>query len=231
MSGFVAGIYTVTPSRSGCTFSPASSSVTITSANVAANFTATCGCRTLAANQNVFLDYSGSSSGCHTGGTCNAGEPITFNVTFWLGYDKSCATHTYAWRVDGATVAGSEDTITQQLQGGPHSVAVTVSNGSQAVPIAQTVNVLGRLPTFAFDFSILSIPAPPHSYVFSISTAAAQAQWVWNFGDGASITASGLVQMHTYADDKAYVVTLTPAPSGAVVSHALPAPGTLAPNH
>jgi len=43
MSGFVAGTYTVTPSKSGCTFSPASSTVTITSANVTANFTATCG--------------------------------------------------------------------------------------------------------------------------------------------------------------------------------------------
>jgi hypothetical protein len=43
MAGFVAGTYTVTPSKSGCTFSPASSSVTITSSNAVANFTATCG--------------------------------------------------------------------------------------------------------------------------------------------------------------------------------------------
>lgn len=43
MSGFVAGTYTVTPSKSGCTFTPASASVTITSTNVTANFTATCG--------------------------------------------------------------------------------------------------------------------------------------------------------------------------------------------
>ncbi|MGN6184269.1 MAG: pre-peptidase C-terminal domain-containing protein, partial [Thermoanaerobaculia bacterium] len=43
MSGFAAGAYTVTPSKSGCTFSPASSSVTITSANVTANFTPSCG--------------------------------------------------------------------------------------------------------------------------------------------------------------------------------------------
>jgi hypothetical protein len=43
MSGFVAGTYTVTPSKSGCTFSPVSSSVTITSSNAVANFTATCG--------------------------------------------------------------------------------------------------------------------------------------------------------------------------------------------
>jgi hypothetical protein len=43
MSGFAAGTYTVTPSKSGCTFSPASQNVTITSANVTANFTASCG--------------------------------------------------------------------------------------------------------------------------------------------------------------------------------------------
>ncbi len=43
ISGLAAGTYTVTPSKSGCTFSPSSSSVTITSANVTANFTASCG--------------------------------------------------------------------------------------------------------------------------------------------------------------------------------------------
>ncbi|HEY0144133.1 MAG TPA: pre-peptidase C-terminal domain-containing protein [Thermoanaerobaculia bacterium] len=43
LAGFAAGTYTVTPSKSGCTFSPASASVTITSANATANFTATCG--------------------------------------------------------------------------------------------------------------------------------------------------------------------------------------------
>ena len=43
MSGFAAGTYTVTPSKSGCTFTPPSASVTISSANVTANFTASCG--------------------------------------------------------------------------------------------------------------------------------------------------------------------------------------------
>jgi len=44
IGSLAAGTYTVTPSKSGCTFSPASSSVTITSANVTGvNFTATCG--------------------------------------------------------------------------------------------------------------------------------------------------------------------------------------------
>ena len=42
MSGFASGTYTVTPTKTGCSFSPASSSVTITSANVTANFTPTC---------------------------------------------------------------------------------------------------------------------------------------------------------------------------------------------
>ena len=44
IAGLAAGTYTVTPTKSGCTFSPASASVTITSANVTGkNFTATCG--------------------------------------------------------------------------------------------------------------------------------------------------------------------------------------------
>ncbi len=44
ITGLAAGTYTVTPAKSGCTFSPASASVTITTANVTGkNFTATCG--------------------------------------------------------------------------------------------------------------------------------------------------------------------------------------------
>ena len=44
ITGLAAGTYTVTPTKSGCTFSPASASVTITTANVTGkNFTATCG--------------------------------------------------------------------------------------------------------------------------------------------------------------------------------------------
>jgi hypothetical protein len=44
MSGFANGTYTVTPSKSGCTFSPASSSVTVNGANVTGvSFTASCG--------------------------------------------------------------------------------------------------------------------------------------------------------------------------------------------
>jgi hypothetical protein len=42
MSGFALGTYTVTPTKTGCTFTPASTSVTISTANVTANFTASC---------------------------------------------------------------------------------------------------------------------------------------------------------------------------------------------
>jgi Bacterial pre-peptidase C-terminal domain len=44
ISGLASGTYTVTPSKSGCTFTPASQSVTISSSNVTGkNFTAACG--------------------------------------------------------------------------------------------------------------------------------------------------------------------------------------------
>ena len=44
ISGLAAGTWTVTPTKSGCTFSPTSASVTISSANVTGkNFTASCG--------------------------------------------------------------------------------------------------------------------------------------------------------------------------------------------
>ena len=44
ISGLAAGTYTVTPTKSGCTFSPASLSVTLSTANVTGkSFTATCG--------------------------------------------------------------------------------------------------------------------------------------------------------------------------------------------
>jgi hypothetical protein len=43
ISSLVAGTYTVTPSKSGCTFSPASQSVTVGPSATGKNFTATCG--------------------------------------------------------------------------------------------------------------------------------------------------------------------------------------------
>jgi hypothetical protein len=44
LSGLANGTYTVTPSKSGCTFSPVNASVTVSGANVTGrNFTATCG--------------------------------------------------------------------------------------------------------------------------------------------------------------------------------------------
>lgn len=51
VTGLANGTYTVTPTKSGCTFSPASTSVTISGANVSGtNFTATCSSSTLFSN-------------------------------------------------------------------------------------------------------------------------------------------------------------------------------------
>src|SRR6266568_3100546 len=65
-------------------------------------------CPTMIAGMNVFMAYSGQTSGCsQSTGSCSVGETISFSAASF-GYDFSCATHTYSWNFgDGGTGSGA----------------------------------------------------------------------------------------------------------------------------
>ena len=98
ISNLAAGTYTVTPSKSGCTFSPASQSVTITSANVTGiNFTASCPAPTFTISGNVGTSgatvTAGSSS---TTSTAGRGSACSFS------FEKPDTSHPPLARQNGA---------------------------------------------------------------------------------------------------------------------------------
>jgi hypothetical protein len=122
ISGLASGTYTVTPTKSGCTFSPTSTSVTITSANVTGkNFTATCG-----GDITLFTDgFEGTgwsqvdTSG--TAGTWTFATSSTYPTTTPHGgtklakfnsYNASSGSQTRVYSSAGFAVASSYTTVT-----------------------------------------------------------------------------------------------------------------------
>jgi hypothetical protein len=122
LTGLAAGSYTVTPAKSGCTFSPVSSPVTITASNVTGvNFTATCSSSTLFTNG---LDSSTGWAVVDTSGTAGNWTFVT-SGTFpsisphggtgmakFNSYDAASGSQTRLYRTTGFAIPGSATTAT-----------------------------------------------------------------------------------------------------------------------
>ncbi|PYQ57552.1 MAG: hypothetical protein DMF58_18065 [Acidobacteria bacterium] len=100
-------------------------------------------CPTMIAGVNVFIAYSGHTSGCtQNTGSCAAGETLSFSAAPF-GYDFTCSTHTYSWTFgDGGTGTGAS---LNHVYASPstYSVTLTIANAGQSVPITQSVIVGG----------------------------------------------------------------------------------------
>jgi hypothetical protein len=126
VTGLTAGTYTVTPTKSGCTFSPASASVTITTANVTGkNFTATCGGGAVTLFSDgfegagwSFADVSGTTgfwtlgaSGTHPTASPHGGTKLAaFN-----SYTAASGVQKRMYRATGFAVAASYTSVTLKL--------------------------------------------------------------------------------------------------------------------
>ncbi len=122
LSGLANGTYTVTPAKSGCTFTPASRSVTVSSANVTGvTFTASCGTGTTLFSDGFegtgwsVADTSGTAgnwtfpaSGTHPSVSPHGGSKLAlFN-----SYTASSGSQTRVYRTAGFAVASSYTTVT-----------------------------------------------------------------------------------------------------------------------
>ncbi|MDX9736006.1 MAG: choice-of-anchor J domain-containing protein, partial [Thermoanaerobaculia bacterium] len=123
LTGLAAGTYTVTPTKSGCTFSPTSRSVTVSSANVTGvNFTASCG----GGETTLFNDGFESTgwSQVDTSGTAGSwtfATSSTYPTTSPHGgtklakfnsYNASSGSQTRVYRSSGFAVASSYTSVT-----------------------------------------------------------------------------------------------------------------------
>jgi hypothetical protein len=123
IAGLANGTYTVTPTKSGCTFSPASTSVTIAGANVSAiNFTATCGTSTT-----LFSDGLDSSTGwtvADTSGTAGNWTFVTAGINptttphggtamgMFNSYNAASGSQTRVYRATGFAIPSTATTAT-----------------------------------------------------------------------------------------------------------------------
>lgn len=99
------------------------------------------GCNALSANSNVFVAFSGPTSGCTSAATnCTTNEQIQFNVSYW-NYNSGCATHSYSWQFDDGATASGQAVYHAFATAGNHTASCVVNNGTQTVTVSTTVAV------------------------------------------------------------------------------------------
>jgi hypothetical protein len=160
ITGLANGTYTVTPSKSGCTFSPTSASVTIAGANVTGrNFTATCsGPTTLFSNGFessgtgwAVVDTSGTAGNWTyvTSGTLPTSSPHGGSyMAKFNSYDAASGSQTRVYRTAGFAIPGTATTATLKFwmyhdtgySGSADRVQLQVSTGSTWANVGTAVN-------------------------------------------------------------------------------------------
>ncbi|HQQ47114.1 MAG TPA: hypothetical protein PK747_06865, partial [Acidobacteriota bacterium] len=152
-SGLANGSYTVTPSKTGYTFSPTSASVTISGANqTGKNFTATA-----AATYSISGTVSGATASGVTMSLTGASTASTTTATD--------GTYTFSGLVNGSY------TVTPSKAGysfTPSSIAVTLSGANQTGKNFVSAVVSG--PIFSQDFSGITAPALPSGWTTAATT-------------------------------------------------------------
>jgi PKD repeat protein len=104
------------------------------------------GCGTIT-NQNVYINFSGTTSTCQLGGTCTSGETISFQAQTWNFTTSNCSL-SYSWSYDGgAGVAGGAQVTHAFSTAGNHTVTCTVSTGSSSAIANASIVIGGSTPS------------------------------------------------------------------------------------
>ncbi|MCU1349987.1 MAG: outer rane adhesin like protein, partial [Acidobacteria bacterium] len=101
------------------------------------------GCAILTTS-NISYNYTNAGGTCSPiGGTCGVGEPVTFNVDTFGGYNINCGAHTYTWTISGVVASQQRSFIRSFPNAGDFPVQLTVSNGGTPFTQDFTVHVGG----------------------------------------------------------------------------------------
>jgi PKD repeat protein len=128
------GQYTVSVTvANGIGSSTASKSITVTKTPPP--------CPQMLPGNNVFISYQSAGGSCsYLGGTCSAGEAVTFAASAF-NYDFGCDTHTFTWDFgDGAQGTGQSSTHSFSAAGS-YTVTLTIRNGAETVATQAAVTV------------------------------------------------------------------------------------------
>lgn len=99
-------------------------------------------CPLMVAGQNVHLQFLGQTSHCTAaGGTCQDDEEIFFAVNA-VGYNFSCATHTYEWDFgDGTPVSTQQSPSHVYANRGTYRVKVKITNSKQQITLERDISM------------------------------------------------------------------------------------------
>ncbi len=152
-------------------------------------------CDTVVSTQTVVIVTPPSAS--FTASATSGCAPLTVQFT----NTSSANSSTFNWQFPGGSPASSsaQNPSTTYSSAGTYTVTLTVSNAAGTSTATQTITVIA-VPTAGFTFAVNGSTA---NFTNSSSNAASYA---WNFGDGATSTATN--PSHTYAGDGTYTVTL-----------------------
>lgn len=98
-------------------------------------------CPTMFPDANVYIRWTGTASQCFSADTaCTAGETINF-LSATLGYDFSCAPHTFAWDFGDGAKSTDPNPAHVFAKDGAYHVTLHVSNAGQSVDLVASVKV------------------------------------------------------------------------------------------
>lgn len=164
IANLAAGTYTVTPSKSGCTFSPASQSVTISSANVTGiNFTATCTAPTFTISGNA-----GVSGATVTAGSSSTTSDASGNYSM-SGF--AAGTYTVTPSKSGCTFSPASSSVT--ITSANVTANFTASCGTGDTQLTSGVGVNDSVTLNGWKYYYISVPAGATNLTFATTNATA----------------------------------------------------------
>jgi PKD repeat protein len=174
-------------------------------------------CSSVIPNVSLWIDYHNPSNTCGPSAvsSCGATEALAFTVREF-NYSTSCAPHTYRWNFgDNSAVVNGRDAAHTYSASGTYTVTCTVNNGGSDIVLSQAVRVGDggnpTVPDVKVDFTPVPVKQLPHTYQFaaSVSGVTGPVTFVWDFGDGNTLTRSNSAPMtYTYAKSGKYNVTV-----------------------
>jgi PKD repeat protein len=144
-----------------------------------------------------------------TAGTVNTDETVSFDAS--ESYDIDGTIVSYSWDFGDGTTATGVSVQHDYSQDETYTVSLTVTDDDGATgTTSSTITVLNSPPVASFTESAETV-STDESIHFDASESydsdGSIVSYAWDFGDGT--TATGVTADHAYADNRAYIVTLT----------------------
>ena len=183
IGSLAAGTYTVTPSKSGCTFTPASQSVTVGPNATGVSFTASCTVTTYSIAGNA-----GTTGATVTAGSASAASDASGNYS--IG-SLTAGTYTVTPSKSGCTFTPASQSVTV----GPNATGIsfTASCSTGDTALTSGVTLTGQSVAYqAWKYYYIDVPSGATQLVFATTAATADVD-IYTQSGGVKPTASSYV--------------------------------------